>query len=77
MAGAHYHEGCKNLQQAAEFGKEAYRIAEWMKTTPEFNQRMELLAPYVMAGAERINAFYLLDAKEYSGPFNPTGAAYC
>ncbi len=69
MAGAHYHEGCKNLQQAAEFGKEAYRIAAWMKNAPEFKERMELLAPYVLAGAERINAFYLLDAKEYSRSF--------
>lgn len=69
MAGAHYHEDCKNLQQAAEFGKEAYRIADWMRSTPEFTDRMALLAPSVMAGAERINAFYLLDAKEYSRSF--------
>ncbi len=69
MAGAHYHEDCKNLQQAAEFGKEAYRIADWLKNAPEYHERMALLAPYVLAGAERINAFYLLDAKEYSLSF--------
>lgn len=69
MAGAHYHEDCKNLQQAAEFGKEAYRIADWMRSALEFTDRMALLAPSVMAGAERINAFYLLDAKEYSHSF--------
>jgi hypothetical protein len=30
---------------------------------------MSSLAPYVLAGAERINAFYLLDAKEYRKSF--------
>jgi len=69
LAGAHYHEDCKNLLQAAEFGKEAYRIVDWMKAAPEFAGRMEHLLPYVKAGAERINAFYLLDAKEYSKSF--------
>lgn len=64
-AGAHYHEGCKNLQQAAEFGKEAYRILDWMRNEPGFADKFHCLAPYVMAGAERINGFYLLDAKEY------------
>lgn len=64
-AGAHYYEGCKNLSQAAEFGKEAFRIVEWMRATPEFNDRVTWLLPKMLAGAERINAFYLLDAGEY------------
>ena len=64
-AGAHYHEGCKNLLQAAEFGKEAYRIVDWMRQTPAYAEKFFCLAPYIMAGAERINGFYLLDAKEY------------
>lgn len=69
LAGAHYHEGCKNLSQAAEFGKEAYRIVEWMKTEPAFADRIPRLIVDIKAGAERINAFYLLDAKEYSRSF--------
>lgn len=68
-AGAHYHEGCKNLLQAAEFGKEAYRILEWMQETPAFNESMTCLAPSAKAGAERVNGFYLLDAKEYKQSF--------
>ena len=68
-AGAHYHEGCKNLAQAAEFGKEAYRIVDWMKTIPGLDEPLASLIPYVKAGAERINAFYLLDAKEYQKSF--------
>ncbi|MHC1740447.1 MAG: glycosyltransferase family 2 protein [Anaerolineaceae bacterium] len=68
-AGAHYHEGCKNLAQAAEFGKDAYRIVDWMQRTPAFSGAMAFLAPYVKAGAERINGFYLLDAREYKKSF--------
>jgi glycosyltransferase involved in cell wall biosynthesis len=68
-AGAHYHEDCKNLAQAAEFGKDAYRIVEWMQKAPEFDESMAVIAPYVKAGAERINGFYLLDAKEYAASF--------
>jgi glycosyltransferase involved in cell wall biosynthesis len=68
-AGAHYHEDCKNLAQAAEFGKDAYRITDWMENAPDFKESMAVMAPYVKAGAERINGFYLLDAKEYAASF--------
>lgn len=68
-ARAHYHEGCKNLAQAAEFGKEAWRIVEWMKSTPDFEPYLKGNLRKVQAGAERLNAFYLLDAKEYSVSF--------
>lgn len=68
-AGAHYHEDCKNLAQAAEFGKDAYQIVAWLKTDPDYKDAMSMLAPYVLAGAERINGFYLLDAGEYHASF--------
>ena len=68
-AGAHYHEDCKNLLQAAEFGKEAYHIVNWMRATPEFSEKVAWLLPNIQAGAERINAFYLLDAGEYQRSF--------
>jgi glycosyltransferase involved in cell wall biosynthesis len=68
-AGAHYHEDCKNLLQPAEFGKEAYRIVDWMRTTPEFDEKVAWLLPNIQAGAERINGFYLLDAGEYARSF--------
>jgi len=68
-ARAHYHEGCKNLAQAAEFGKEARRIVEWMKSEPSFEPYLRTYQRKVDAGAERLNAFYLLDAKEYNASF--------
>lgn len=68
-AGAHFHEDCKNLSQASEFGKEAYRIVDWIRATPGFAENVAWLLPNILAGAERINGFYLLEAEEYSRAF--------
>jgi glycosyltransferase involved in cell wall biosynthesis len=68
-ASAHYHEDCKNLKQAAGFGKEALRIAEWMPTQAALQQQFNQHHRKIIAGANRINGFYLLDAKEYRKSF--------
>jgi glycosyltransferase involved in cell wall biosynthesis len=60
-AAARYHPGAKNVAQAAAFGAEAYRILEWMETTPEFRPYLEPIRRRARAGAHRLNAFYLLD----------------
>ncbi len=72
-ARAHYHEGCKNLAQASEFGKEARKIVEWMKSDERFAPYLRQNLRKVKAGAERLNAFYLLDAREYRASFR----SYC
>ena len=69
LAGAHYHSASKNLAQAGEFGKEAFRIVEWMKSEPEFAPMFKQNKRKINAGAERLNAFYLLDAKQYGESF--------
>lgn len=68
-ASAHYHEDCKNLKQAAEFGREAMRIVEWMPTQPALQLEFTQHRKEILAGANRINGFYLLDAKEYRKAF--------
>ncbi|MCX6055512.1 MAG: glycosyltransferase family 2 protein [Chloroflexi bacterium] len=68
-ASAHYHEGCKNIAQAAEFGKEAFRIVEWMKQEAGIKERFWPNEKRIRAGAERLDGFYLLDALEYSAAF--------
>jgi len=68
-AEAHYHEGAKNMAQAEKFGSEALRLAEWMRTFPEFEKEYRKHKHEIMAGAERINGFYLLDAEKYSRAF--------
>ena len=64
-AGAHYHECSKNVAHAAEFGSEARRIVSWMETVPEFAPIMASQSRRIQAGAERLDAFYLFDAKDY------------
>lgn len=64
-AGEHYHAGSKNAAHAAEFGKEARRILEWMRSQPELADRFNKNRRQIEAGAERLNAFYLFDAQNY------------
>jgi glycosyltransferase involved in cell wall biosynthesis len=76
-ASAHYHEDCKNLKQAAEFGKEALRIVEWMPTQPVLLETFKIHQNEIVAGANRINGFYLLDAKEYRKAFKSYWKSFC
>lgn len=61
LAKARFHSQAKNVAQAARFGEEAYRIAEWMAVEPGLAERLPRLKRRVWAGAHRINARYLLD----------------
>lgn len=64
-AGAHYHAGSKNMAHAAAFGNEARRIVNWMETTPTFAPMMTDNLRRIRAGAERLDAFYQFDARDY------------
>lgn len=75
-AGAHYHEGCKNLSMAAGFGVEAHRIVEWMRVTPPYANLFKVNEKRILSGADRLNAFYLLDAKEYVKSFTAYWKAF-
>ena len=68
-AGEHVHTASKNVAQAAEFGKEAFRIVEWMTSEPAFAPYLADNLREIQAGAERLNAFYLLDAGQYQASF--------
>jgi glycosyltransferase involved in cell wall biosynthesis len=76
-ASAHYHEDCKNLKQAAEFGKEALRIVKWMPTQLVLLETFKIHQKEIVAGANRINGFYLLDAKEYRKAFKAYWKSFC
>lgn len=75
-ASAHYHEDCKNLAIAAEFGKEAKRMVRWMQESSLFQDHFIKNRKIILAGAERFDAFYLLDAKEYSASFHAYWKAF-
>lgn len=68
-AAAHYHADCKNLAMASRFGEEAQRIVRWMSEEQAFSRYLTGQERRIKAGAERLNAFYLLDAGEYQRSF--------
>src|SRR3990172_3394185 len=61
LSGARFHPGAKNVSHAAEFGKEAFRILDWMETQPGLKVILESDRNRIRAGAHRLSAFYLLD----------------
>jgi glycosyltransferase involved in cell wall biosynthesis len=65
LAAARYHAEAKNLARTADFGREAFKIIEWMKITPGFAPIFEQNNARIMSGAHRLNAFYLLDGGQY------------
>lgn len=65
LAAARYHENAKNVAHTAEFGKEANRIIEWMQQTPSFAKLFEQYKNKIYGGANRLNAFYLVDGGNY------------
>ncbi len=66
LAAARYHAGAKNLAHTAEFGREALRIVDWMQANPDFSPVFEQQRTRILAGAHRLDAFYLLDGGFYA-----------
>jgi glycosyltransferase involved in cell wall biosynthesis len=66
LAAARYHAEAKNVARTADFGREAFRVVDWMKSTPEFSPTFEQHKARILGGANRFDAFYLLDG-EYFG----------
>lgn len=60
-AAARFHAEAKNVAQAEAFGRDAYRIAQWLDESPDYSAEMGRIRKRVWAGAHRLNAFYLLD----------------
>jgi len=65
LAAARYHAQAKNVARPAEFGREAFRLVDWMKSSTEFAPMFDEHRDQIMAGAERFDAFYLLEGAQY------------
>jgi glycosyltransferase involved in cell wall biosynthesis len=61
LSAARFHSQSKNVAQASAFGKEAYRIIDWMQNNPQLNDLFTKNKKKIWAGAHRFNARYLLD----------------
>lgn len=60
-AAARYHAEAKNRAKAAEFGREAFRILDWVKSKPELAGAISSVEKRARASAHRVDARYLLD----------------
>jgi glycosyltransferase involved in cell wall biosynthesis len=61
LAAARHHPAAKNVAQAAGFGQEAFRILKWMESQSDLAPRVQQDRRRIEAGAQRLNARYLLD----------------
>lgn len=61
LAAARYHAGAKNIAHAQQFGQEAYRIVDWMRTFKGTTAIFPSIEKKVLAGACLIDGRYLLD----------------
>jgi len=64
-AAARYHAAAKNVAQAAGFGREAFRLVAWMQTQPDLRARFAANRRRILAGANRMDGFYLLEGRQY------------
>ena len=58
---ARYHAAAKNRAQAAEFGRDAFRVLEWVKSQPDLTEAFSGVERRARASAHRVDARYLLD----------------
>jgi glycosyltransferase involved in cell wall biosynthesis len=63
-AAARFHPAAKNITHAARFGKEAFRIYEWMGKQPDSPLLFQKDKKKIEAGAYLLKARYLLDSED-------------
>ena len=61
LAAARFHSAAKNRAHTEDFGKEAYRLANWMLTDPLTADRAKPIEKQIRGGAAWLDAHYLSD----------------
>jgi len=62
---ARYHEKAKNKAYPLAFGEEAFRLVNWMQAQPELVKIFTRRKAKIMAGAHRLNGYYLSEGGMY------------
>lgn len=76
LAAARYHAEAKNLARTAGFGREADRIVVWLQNEPAFRADFAANEKRIRGGAQRLDAFYLLDGGNYAGALKAYASAF-
>ena len=61
LAAARFHEAAKNRAHTEDFGREAYRLADWMLTDPLTADIAKPIEKKIRGGAAWLDAHYLSD----------------
>lgn len=64
LAAARFHPAAKNRAHTGDFGKEAYRLADWLLSDPLTAQRAKAIEKQIRGGAAWLDAHYLSDGGE-------------
>ena len=64
-----FHPSAKNVANADEFGEEAHRISRWLLNDPAYREVIKGIENNILAGADRMDARYHLDAGNYRSAF--------
>lgn len=66
LAQARYHPAAKNIALADRFGQDAFRLVDWMRSTPEWQVLFLQRRRRVLAGAHRLDAYYKVEAGRFA-----------
>ena len=61
FAAARYHPEAKNIAHTQQFGKEAFRIMEWMRDDPKLGSLFAKHNKKIESGAYRLDGYYQLE----------------
>ncbi len=75
-AAARYHDQAKNRTRGAAYGQEARRLIADLKSRPEFSELIQADEKRILAGVERFDGFYLVDAGQPSDALRAYGRAF-
>jgi hypothetical protein len=64
LAAARFHADAKNRAHAGDFGKEAYRLSDWLLSDPLTAGKAAPIEKEIRGGAAWLDAHYLSDAGE-------------
>ena len=76
LAAARFHAEAKNRAHTEDFGKEAYRLADWLLSDPLTAERAKPIEKQIRGGAAWLDAHYLSDGGEAGKSLKAYGKAF-
>ncbi len=72
-AAGRFHAAAKNKANAVQFGQEAHRLVDWMRTDPQLKPLFHLNRRKILGGADWLDAYYLSEGEQYRAALRSYG----